>query len=399
VRPSPIWVKPQGLVQLLALGRRVEHRVRGTGRTPTKTYRTASRSGQAPPIFRGVWQSGGVQRPVVLAVDGNSLVHRSFHAQAQSGQPLWAVRGLLTQLVAAVDRIRPSVVVIGFDDAQHSQRRERWPSYKANRAEKLETLVEQLAGAVEVMRTLGLAVVVPPGLEADDVLASAAAFAKNGDATTVIVTSDRDAFALIDEHTSVLRIINGGVDASPLMNAERLVTLLGIRPAQYRDLAALRGDPSDNLPGVRGIGPHHAARLLAEFGCAAAAFDDLDAVRTRLGAGVATRLAHPEARAAWELNCQVMAMRDDVPLSLDLSGGAGVLPLSPDVVDAVFRGQNLVWSVAQAVRVLCDCDAVEAAPPRPVLPSWVDARPVGPAPGRPPKLAPRRPVADQLALF
>ena len=125
------------------------------------------------------------------------------------------------------------------------------------------------------------------------------------------MTSDRDAFSLIDDTTSVLRIINGGVDASPLMTAERLVMLLGVRPEQYRDYAALRGDASDNLPGVRGIGKHRAAALLQEFGSARAAFDDPDARpgAVRRGRRGAAR-AIPTARAAWELNCQVMAMRD-----------------------------------------------------------------------------------------
>jgi 5'-3' exonuclease len=337
----------------------------------------------------------GVQAPVVLAVDGNSLVHRSYHAQARTGQPCWAVRGLLTQLVAAVDRIRPAAVVIGFDDADHSLRREQWPSYKANRTEKLDTLVEQLTQAVEAMRALGVAVVIPDGLEADDVLASAAAFSQRVGARTVIVTSDRDAFALIDEHTHVLRIINGGVEASPLMTADRLVTLLGIEAAQYRDFAALRGDPSDNLPGVRGIGPHHAARLLTTFGCAAAAFDDLDGVRDKLGAGVAARLEHPDARAAWELNCTVMTMREDVPLELDLTAGVGVLPLQADVVDAVFRAQNLTWTAGQAVRVLAEGEPTRpaVAPPREEV--WTAPS----APRRLPRLAPRRPAAQQLSLF
>lgn len=341
----------------------------------------------------------GVQAPVVLAVDGNSLVHRSFHAQAHTGQPSWAVRGLLTQLVAAVDRIRPTAVIVGFDDARRSLRRELWPSYKANRTEKLDTLVEQLARAAEAMRELGVVVVIPDGLEADDVLASAVAFSRRAGASTVIVTSDRDAFALIDENTRVLRIINGGVDASPLMTADLLVTLLGVRASQYRDFAALRGDPSDNLPGVRGIGRHHAARLLAEFGSALAAFDDLDSVRSRLGAGVATRLAHPDARTAWELNCRVMAMRDDVALDLDLAAGAGVLPLRAEVVDAVFRAQNLTWSAGQAVRVLADVEPSEVESPRSVVPPWVDGWSGGRSPRRLPKLAPRRPAAEQLSLF
>jgi 5'-3' exonuclease len=340
-----------------------------------------------------------VQAPVVLAVDGNSLVHRSFHAQAHTGQVCWAVRGLLTQLVAAVERIRPSVVLVGFDDAQRSLRREIWPTYKAHRVEKLDTLVEQLTQAAQAMRELGVAVVIPDGLEADDVLASAVAFSRRAGANTVIVTSDRDAFALIDEHTHVLRIINGGVDASPLMNAERLVTLLGITASQYRDFAALRGDPSDNLPGVRGIGRHHAARLLTEFGCAAVAFDDLDGVRTRLGAGVASRLAHPDARAAWELNCRVMAMHDDVALDLDLSSGVGVLPLRAEAVGAVFRAQNLTWTTGQAVRVLADVEYAEVEPPQSVVPPWVLGWSGGGAPRRLPKLAPRRPAAEQLSLF
>ncbi|MGH8962375.1 MAG: 5'-3' exonuclease [Jatrophihabitantaceae bacterium] len=335
--------------------------------------------------------------PVVLAVDGNSLVHRSFHAMAHTDQPHWAVRGLLTQLVAAVDRIRPSAVIVGFDDAARSLRRDRWPGYKANRTQKLPTLVEQLTRAIEVMRELGVAVVVPDGLEADDVLASAAVFARRAGASTVIVTSDRDAFALIDDSTRVLRIINGGVDASPMMTCERLMMLLGVAPSQYRDFAALRGDPSDNLPGVRGVGPTTAARLLAEFGTASAAFDDLERVRARVGAAIATRLAHPDARGAYELNCRVMAMHDDVPLELDLASGTGVLPLGAEVVDAVYRAHNLTWSAGQAVRVLADVEALETAPPRPV-PLWVESPPRRMSRPSLPR-APRRPVVEQLSLF
>ncbi|MEO8889037.1 MAG: 5'-3' exonuclease [Jatrophihabitantaceae bacterium] len=339
-----------------------------------------------------------MEAPVVLAVDGNSLVHRSFHAMANTDQPLWAVRGLLSQLVAAVDRVRPVAVVVGFDDASRSLRRERWPTYKANRAEKLPTLVEQLTRAAEVMRELGVAVVIPDGLEADDVLASVAKFAREAGARTVIATSDRDSFALIDDNTRVLRIINGGVDASPMMTPERLVLLLGVPPSQYRDFAALRGDPSDNLSGVRGIGPTGAARLLTEFGSAAAAFEDLDRVRSKVGAAIATRLEHPDARAAYELNCQAMAMHDDVALDLALTCGAGVLPLTAETVDSVYRAHNLTWSAGQAVRVLADVEALETAPPRPI-PAWT-------APGPPRRaLGPvtiptrRRPTIEQLSLF
>ena len=117
----------------------------------------------------------------LLALDGNSLLHRAFHASAGSGfrtpdgRPMWAVRGVLSQLVSAADRVCADAVVVGFDDPTASSRRERWPSYKAHRAPKPPTLELQLRAAVDVLRELGVQVVVPAGLEADDVLASAAA--------------------------------------------------------------------------------------------------------------------------------------------------------------------------------------------------------------------------------
>jgi DNA polymerase-1 len=288
--------------------------------------------------------------------------------------------------------VGPDVVVVGFDDPDASERRTRWPEYKAHRVAKLDTLVDQLAVAVDVLRELGVAVVVPLGLEADDVLASVARQAPTTGATTVVVTSDRDAFGLIDAHTRVLRIINGGVDASPVLTAERLVTLLGVRPEQYRDFAALRGDPSDNLPGVRGIGPKTAARLLTAFGDAAKAFNDLEAVAQALGPGVAARLSAPGARATWELNCQVMAMREDV--AVDLSGAVGALPLVPAAVRAAFGSLELPWTAATALRVLAG-DLSVPVPPAPVEPDW------NPPPRRGRSLPPlrKRQVVDQLALF
>lgn len=346
-----------------------------------------------------------MDQPVILAIDGNSLVHRSFHAQARTGmhttdgRPTWAVRGLLMQLVAVVERIRPHAVVVGFDDPDRSLRRERWPQYKAQRADKLDTLVDQLAAAATVMRQLDVRVVVPEGLEADDVLASTAAAARGLGARTVIVTSDRDAFALIDDTTRVLRIINGGVDASPLMSADRLELLLGVRPEQYRDYAALRGDPSDNLPGVRGIGPRSAARLLQHLGSAQRAFDDVNAVRAALGAGVAARLAAEGAREAWQLNCQVMTMHADVDIELDLAAGPGVLPLSADAVSHAFCAQHLTWTAKDALRVLAEIEPAPVVARYASLPSWFDRPASGEFRPALPKLAPRRPQPAQLSLF
>lgn len=357
--------------------------------------------------------------PVLLAVDGNSLVHRSFHAQASTGlrsatgRPMWAVRGLLLQLTAAVERVGATAVVVGFDDPEYSSRRERWPQYKAARIDKLDTLVDQLLLAAEVLAELGVAVVVPPGLEADDVLASAARLAPTIGACTVVATSDRDAFALIDDHTRVLRILNGGVESSPLLTADRLELLTGIRPHQYRDFAALRGDPSDCLPGVRGIGPKTAARLLAALGSARAAFDDLDgdgaAVVAAVGPAAARALADPSARGTWELNCQVMTMRGDLALALDLSRGPGVLPFAVDTVRRIFTGHQLTASMTSGLRALAHHCTDSAPPPRYVSAAtadgdrshgtghehgtWTSDRP------RPIRRPPARVAAQQLSLF
>ena len=283
--------------------------------------------------------------PTLLAIDGNSVLHRCYHASARSGFRTadgcagWAVRGFLSMFAAAVDRACADAVVVGFDDPEVSVRRDRWPVYKAHRQPKPPTLDEQLETAVHVLRDLGVVVVRPDGLEADDVLASAAAWAPTVGARTVIATSDRDSFALIDDTTRMLRILNGGVDASPMLDPHRLTLGAGVPPEQYLDFAALRGDSSDNLPGVRGFGPKTAARLLQEFGTAAAAFDDAatggERCRAALGAALARTLATAEAREAFRLNRAVMTMRRDVPLGLDLVGGRGRLPLHPETVRPV----------------------------------------------------------------
>lgn len=344
----------------------------------------------------------------VLAIDGNSILHRAFHSQAGTGlraadgSPMWAVRGLFGQLVEAVDRVAPHQVVIGFDDPVSSLRRERWPTYKAQRPAKPESLVSQLALAVEMLRDLGLPVVVPTGLEADDVLAAVAARAADTGGQAVLMTSDRDAFALIGPHTSVLRMLSGGVEGSPLLTPERLHLMIGIHPVQYLDYAALRGDASDNLPGVRGIGPKTAARLLAAVGTARAAFDDLDLggtlVADAVGTTIARRLAEPGSRAAWALNCLVMAPQPGVELP-----PPGGWPLAAESVRQACKVLQMPATASRAVRVLAHHDAPVGAEPtawsRPAaveVTRWSDGGRM-----RFPALVGRQPAKEsaQLSLF
>jgi DNA polymerase-1 len=344
--------------------------------------------------------------PTVLAVDGNSLLHRAFHAAASTmyrtpdGAQGWAVRGLLSQLVAAVDRVCADFVVVGFDDRGRSSRKERWPTYKAQRAPKPESLERQLDLAVQVLRELGVVVVVPEGLEADDVLASVAAQAPALGARTVVATSDRDSFALIDDHTRMLRILNGGVDASPLLDPTRLAMVTGVRPEQYLDLAALRGDTSDNLPGVTGFGTKTAVKLLQALDTAEAAFDDAanDGERCTAAVGRARTqaLRAPGARDRWRLNRDVMSMVTTAELGLDLAG-KGRVPLDEDAVRATYSRFEL--HVPSAVRALTLREPTRTVTTPFVDPRWKAAP--RPKPGPLPKMVPAQagPAYVQETLF
>lgn len=259
--------------------------------------------------------------PLLLAIDGNSLLHRAYHAHERSdqrtvdGQPCWAVNGVWSQLLAAVNRVDPAAILVAFDDPEVNRRRESHPSYKAHRATKHDDLIAQLASAPEQIARTGLCVVTAPGAEADDVLASAAAQAEGAGWRCVVATSDRDAFALITASTSVLRIINGGVTNSPLLTPSRLRILTGIDPEQYGEYTALRGDTSDNLPGVPGIGPKTAVRLLNAYPTVRCALSAGPAALTAaIGGSAAAKLAAPAARARFETNLDLMTMRTDLAL-------------------------------------------------------------------------------------
>jgi len=315
-------------------------------------------------------------RRLLLVVDAPSLLHRNHHARAhtrmidRAGRPAWALHGMLRQILDSIDAFAPDAVLFGLDDRTSSVRRDAYPDYKAGRAEKDPLLVEQLDRAGSLLDALGLATLTPPGLEADDVNASAAAWAGRNGWNCVVITSDRDAFALISEHTQVLRLINGGINGSPLLNPARLYAMYGVPASRYLEYAALRGDASDNLPGVSGIGEKSAAALLDQVGPMDGVWSDIDynsgrkvtavldewAAETgvrRIGARVVRALSAPDARARYDFNLRMMTCRDDLDLRLtpDIPGTPGLLPLDLDRVSRVvgFLGVEATTAVAQRV--------------------------------------------------
>ena len=316
---------------------------------------------------------------LLLAVDAPSLLHRNHHARVESGlldrggRPAWALHGMLRQILEAIDQFAPDAVLFGLDDRRTSVREEAYPAYKAGRAEKDPALVDQLDRAAALLDALGMLTVIPAGLEADDVNASAATWAERSGWQCVIITSDRDSFAHISEHTQVLRLISGGIGGSPLLNPARLRALYGVAAEHYLEYAALRGDASDNLPGVPGIGEKTAPVLLSQMGSMRAVWADIDhcggatLVATidsyceehglrRIGAGLLKRLATPEARERFEFNLAMMSGRTDLDLGLrpEVPGSPGLLPLDPDRVSRVVGHLGVPATTQLALRVLTE---------------------------------------------
>jgi DNA polymerase I len=207
-------------------------------------------------------------RPL-LVVDGDSFAHRAYHALPSSirrgnGAPGNALTGFTDMLVRLWQRERPRAVVVGWDTLDvPTYRHTSFAGYQSGREFDAE-LLEQLDLLPEFVATSGIVCGKAPGYEADDFLATAAAAEEQAGGSALVATSDRDAFQLVSEKTTVLQPARGGepVRVGPAQVRERY----GVDPSQVTDFIALRGDPSDRIPGARGIGEKRAADLLASYG-------------------------------------------------------------------------------------------------------------------------------------
>lgn len=255
----------------------------------------------------------------LLVVDGDGLAHRAFHAFG-TGHPDGPVHGFFALLAGVAEQAPADGLLVGFDSRERSRRRERWPAYKAQRASKPPALEALLFALPDALTDLGVAVVTAEGWEADDVLASAAAALEAAGQRGVLATADRDAFCLISADVTVLRLRQRA--AAVRVNPEQLRREVGVGPEQYLEFAALRGDPSDNLPGVPGIGRARAAALLTAYPTVAAAASDPMGTRSVLGRGPGQALLDDVAAGAASVfarNLGLMTPYADIPIDLAAS--------------------------------------------------------------------------------
>ncbi|MFI5961782.1 DNA polymerase I [Streptomyces asoensis] len=230
----------------------------------------------------------GESRPRLMLMDGHSLAYRAFFAlpaenfTTATGQPTNAIYGFASMLANTLRDEAPTHFAVAFDVSRKTWRSEEFTEYKANRSKTPDEFRGQVELIGELLDAMHVSRFAVDGFEADDVIATLATQAEAEGFEVLIVTGDRDSFQLVSEHTTVLYPTKG-VSELTRFTPEKVVEKYGLTPAQYPDFAALRGDPSDNLPGIPGVGEKTAAKWINQFGSFAELVERVDEVKGKAG--------------------------------------------------------------------------------------------------------------------
>jgi DNA polymerase-1 len=272
--------------------------------------------------------------PRLLLLDGHSLAYRAFYAlpvdnfSTTTGQPTNAVHGFTAMLINALRDEQPTHLAVAFDVSRQTFRTTQYPEYKATRAATPDAFRGQVDLIKEVLAAMRIVVVEADGFEADDVIATLASQAATAGFEVSIITGDRDAFQLVTSHVTVLYPVRG-VSELARMTPAAVEAKYGLTPTQYPDYAALRGDPSDNLPGIAGVGEKTAVKWVRDFGSLAELVARVDEVPGK--AGDALRGALSQVM----VNRSLTELVRDVPLPVTPADLARV-EVDRDAVSGVF---------------------------------------------------------------
>ena len=209
------------------------------------------------------------KKPVFLVIDGNSLLHRAWHAipvlQTKDGTPVNALYGFLSILFKAWKDLNPSCIAVAFDRKEPTFRDKMYKEYKAGREKQPDELYAQIPMIVQALEFFNIPSISKAGFEADDILATVAEKLKKEKLETIILTGDQDTMQLVGGNTKVCTF-KKGISDTMVYDEAAVEARYGLKPEQMVDYKSLRGDPSDNIPGVKGIGEKTAVALLTEFG-------------------------------------------------------------------------------------------------------------------------------------
>ena len=256
------------------------------------------------------------KRRTFAVIDGNSLMHRAFHAvpptmNAPDGRPTNAIFGFLNMFLKMIDAFNPDGVVVAFDKGKPRVRMEMLPQYKAQRPPMDPDLHAQFPMIKELLAALNVPILQSEGWEGDDILGTMARLGEQAGCDMLLVTGDRDMYQLVTEHVNVVSTRKGLSDVA-IMTPESVDDLYhGITPALVPDFYGLKGDTSDNIPGVPGIGPKMASALIAQYGSLDEVIAHADEVKGKMGENLR---AHIDDAL---LSRKVATIRTDAPVELD----------------------------------------------------------------------------------
>lgn len=256
------------------------------------------------------------KRRTFAVIDGNSLMHRAFHAvpptmNAPDGRPTNAIFGFLNMFLKMIDAFNPDGVVVAFDKGKPRVRMEMLPQYKAQRPPMDPDLHAQFPMIKELLGALNVPILQSEGWEGDDILGTMARLGEEAGCDMLLVTGDRDMYQLVTEHVNVVSTHKGLSDVA-IMTPESVDDLYhGITPALVPDFYGLKGDTSDNIPGVPGIGPKKASALIAQYGSLDEVIAHADEVKGKMGENLR---AHIDDAL---LSRKVATIRTDAPVELD----------------------------------------------------------------------------------
>jgi DNA polymerase I len=299
------------------------------------TTSAPGRAGRAGGAQEGHGRNGpDGRRDLLLLLDGHSLAYRAFFAlpaenfATTTGQPTNAVYGFTAMLINVLRDERPSHVAVAFDRSEPTFRHEQYVDYKAGRQETPGDFKSQLSLIFEVLDALGISRLSVSGFEADDVIATLATQAATEGMNVLIVTGDRDPLQLVTDDVTVLYTMRG-ISEMARFTPAAVTAKYGLSPAQYPDFAALRGDPSDNLPGIPGVGEKTATKWIAEFGSLAELVDRVDEVKGKVGDALREHL--PDVLR----NRRLTELSRDVPLDVG-PGDLAPVPWDRDQIHQLF---------------------------------------------------------------
>lgn len=262
-------------------------------------------------------QSAATEGRTILVLDGHSLTYRAFFALptdmvTASGQVTNAAFGFTSMLLNLIKERAPAGIIVAFDRSEPTFRHVAEPTYKAQREESPDILRQQVGIVREILSAMGIATVDAAGFEADDLIATITDRAVDSGFEVIVVTGDRDSFQLVRDPSVRVLYNRRGVSDYVLYDEQGIVERTGVTAAQYPAYAALRGDPSDNLPGVPGVGEKTAAKLVSTYGGLDGIFANVDAQTPKLRAS----LVENEERA--RRNEDLMTLHHDAPVEVDV---------------------------------------------------------------------------------